>query len=246
MITSKSNFFKGAVAVLAAMPIAAAATLTPAGSAQAAALVGEFSFNGGFTAPGGSSLVHLKKDSLFFTPDSIGVGSTGFLSSPISLASQDGTFVNFNSASIRDVISFGASSFQNPFLDLGNLVIPGIILPGDDVSSLNDNVNTFTLVSSSYELDQSGANLDVEVLLSGFFTSASGEVTKGLGNLTFQRNNTTIAQANTILNAGNSLGNLTFSGAVFTTAVPEPATLLGLGVVAAGMAVSRRRKTIPQ
>ncbi|MHC5848320.1 PEP-CTERM sorting domain-containing protein [uncultured Nostoc sp.] len=248
MIGLKSKLLNATLAATTALPLAAAGLFTSAGSAQAAALTGEFSFNGGVTVnPFAYSLVTLKKDSLTFTPDSIIADSNGVKSTPVGVAAQTGSFLGFNSASIRDIISFASDTVQNPFLDLGNLTIPGTILPGESTASLADGSNIFTLTSSGYQITQTGANITIAVDLFGYFTSATGEITNGAGSLSFQRNNTTVAQANSILNTANgSLNNLTFSGSTFTTSVPEPAALLGLGAVSAVMVMSRRRKSAAQ
>lgn len=245
MFNFKSQVLNATLAATVAIPVATASLLTSAGSAQAAALTGEFSFNGGFTqSPSATSVVTLKKDSLIFTPDSILAGVTGAKSTPVAITSQTGSFSIFNSAGIGDIISFTNNTVQNPFLDFGSLTEPGRVGTGENTSSLRDNKNTFTLESAKYTLSQitNSKNLSLEVTLFGYFTSASGEITQGQGNLTFQKNNTTLTQANTILANGGSLANLTFSGAAFTTSVPEPTTMLGLGLVGAGMLVSRRRK----
>ncbi|MEJ6483989.1 PEP-CTERM sorting domain-containing protein [Nostoc punctiforme UO1] len=246
MISLKSKLLNATLAATAALPLAVAGLFTSAGSAQAAALTGEFSFNGGLTQnPFASSLVTLKKDSLTFTPDSIIADSNGVKSTPVGIAAQTGSFLGFNSASIRDIISFASDTVQNPFLDLGNLTLPGIVLTGENTASLADGSNIFTLTSSDYKITQTGANITIAVDLLGYFTSATGEITKGAGSLSFQRNDTTVAQANAILDTtGGSLANLTFSGSTFTTSVPEPAALLGLGAVGAVMVMSRRRKSV--
>ncbi|MBE8991388.1 PEP-CTERM sorting domain-containing protein [Nostoc sp. LEGE 12450] len=246
MISLKFKLLNATLAATAALPLAVAGLFTSVGSAQAAALKGEFSFNGGITAnPFASSLVTLKKDSLTFTPDSIIADSNGVKSTPVAIAAQTGSFLGFNSASIRDIISFASDTVQNPFLDLGNLTLPGIVLNGENTTSLADGSNIFTLTSSDYKITQTGANITIAVDLWGYFTSATGEITKGAGSLSFQRNDTTVAQANAILDTtGGSLANLTFSGSTFTTSVPEPAALLGLGTVGAVMVMSRRRKSV--
>ncbi|QKQ72369.1 PEP-CTERM sorting domain-containing protein [Nostoc sp. TCL240-02] len=246
MISLKSKLLNATLAATAALPLAVAGLFTSVGSAQAAALTGEFSFNGGLTQnPFASSLVTLKKDSLTFSPDSIIADANGVKSTPVAIAAQTGSFLGFNSASIRDIISFTGNTVQNPFLDLGNLTLPGIVLNGENTASLADGSNIFTLTSSDYKITQTGANITIAVDLWGYFTSATGEITKGAGSLSFQRNDTTVAQANAILDTtGGSLANLTFSGSTFTTSVPEPAALLGFGAVGAVMVMSRRRKSV--
>jgi hypothetical protein len=238
MFNFKSQVLNATLAATVAIPVAAASVFTSVGAAQAAALTGEFNFQGGVTAnPFANSLVTLTSDGLTFTPQPI---------TPIGVSTsspqQGGSFTAFNSANIGNIISFANDIADNPFLDFGNLSLPGVILPSESTASITDNLNTFTLTSAKYDLKTSGANVAVDVELWGFFTSATGEITKGAGNLTFQVNNTTVNAANTTLANGGSLANLTFSGGAFTTSVPEPTTMLGLGLVGAGMLVSRRRK----
>ncbi|MBD2528044.1 PEP-CTERM sorting domain-containing protein [Nostoc flagelliforme FACHB-838] len=250
MIGFKSKLLNVTLAITAAIPLATAGLFTFVDSAQAAALTGELSFDGGKSKtiignPFLKSLVTLKKDSLIFTPDSIIQDSNGVKSTPVALSAQTESFLGFNSASIRDIISFNNNTVQNPFLDLGNLPSDGDVLPGDDTASLADGIDIFTLTSSDYKITQTDANVTIAVSLRGYFTSATGEKTNGAGSLSFQKNNITLAQANSILDTANgSLEYLTFSGGTFTTSVPEPAALLGLGAVGAVMAMSRRRKSV--
>ncbi|GAX36096.1 PEP-CTERM sorting domain-containing protein [Nodularia sp. NIES-3585] len=215
MITSKSNFFKGAVATLAALPLAAAATFTPAGSAQAASLVGSFSLTGDVTA-------NLTLDALNFAAPKTFTIHSGLSS---------GTFAGFTSGTMSQVLSFDTDSFVNPFVTLN--------------SADARNGSTFTGNTASYTLRQAAANLvAIEVTTSGIFTNIeNGKESKGGGLLTLNTLGT-VANIQNRLNSAQTV-TTTFSGIQFAT-VPEPATLLGLGVVAAGMAVSRRRKSIPQ
>ncbi|MBW4644116.1 MAG: PEP-CTERM sorting domain-containing protein [Goleter apudmare HA4340-LM2] len=241
MFNFKSQVLNATLAATVAIPVAAASLFTSASSAQAAALTGEFDFDGGTTInPSSSSLVTLTSNGLTFTPQPL---------TPVSISTSSptlgGSFTAFNSASIKN-FSF-SNNTEQLLLDFGNLSLfgspsPGVIVnPLTDTSSITDGKDTFTLTSSKYKLSQDGANVNIGVELWGFFTSATGEKTKGAGNLTFQKNNTTVEQATEILKNG-SLANLAFSGGAFTTTVPEPTTMLGLGLVGAGMLVSRRRK----
>ncbi|OUL17942.1 PEP-CTERM sorting domain-containing protein [Nostoc sp. 106C] len=233
MFDFKSKLINATLAASVAIPLTTAGMFTFAGSAQAAALYGEFQFQGGTTVnPFATSQVSLTKDTLTFTPQPI---------TPIGLASNTGTFAAFNTGNIGNIISFASDIAENPFIDLGNLLIPGVILPTDNTSSITDGKNTFSLTSADYSIAQSGANVAIDVQLWGLFTSATGEKSNGAGNLTFQVNNQTVAQVNSILDRGGSVSNLSFSGGAFAT-VPEPTTILGLGAVGAVMAMSRRRK----
>lgn len=243
-IASQNRLLNLGLAAVAALPMAVAGVFTSAGSAQAAALSGEFQFQGGFSFPGGTSLISLSSNSLTFTPQPI---------TPIGLSSSTGGFAGFNTANIGNIISFSSSVADNPFIDFGNLTYPGAILPGDNTSSITDGVNTFSLTSANYGLKQSGANIAIDVALYGFFTSATGDISQGSGNLTFQINNRNLADVQTDLDDGISFRDLSFSGGAFTTVppttmqtIPEPATLLGLGLVGVGLAMSRRRKTVFQ
>ncbi|MBD2211015.1 PEP-CTERM sorting domain-containing protein [Calothrix sp. FACHB-156] len=231
MFAIKSKVINATLAATAAIPLAISGSI---GSAQAAALYGEFQFQGGITVnPFATSQVSLTKDALTFNPQPI---------TPIGLAANTGTFTTFNTGNIGNIISFTSDIADNPFIDFGNLAIPGVIQSTDDTNSITDGKNTFSLTSADYSIAQSGANVAIDVQLWGLFTSATGEISKGAGNLTFQVNNQTVTQVNSILNSGASLNNLSFSGGAFAT-VPEPATLIGLGAVGAVMAMSRRRKT---
>ena len=218
MITSRFNFFKGAVAVLAAMPIAAAATFTFAGSAQAA-LIGSFDIDN-------NGNVQLSADSLTFLNPST-----------FNVSNPTGSFSDFSLGSIGSIISFADNTADNPFMDLGI-----------DAATITDGLNTYTLNSAAFNLSQiSDAAVGINVTTTGFFTSAGGVLSTGSGDFTFQAQGV-LDDIETLLASGGSI-NATYSGislASVTQAVPEPAALLGLGVVAAGMAVSRRRKTIPQ
>ncbi len=238
MIGFKSTLLNVTLAITAALPFATVGLFTSAGSAQAATLSGEIQFTGGFTAsPFASSQITFSKDALTFTPQPI---------TPIGIGSATGNFSAFNSGNIGNIISFSSKVADNPFIDFGSLTYPGFISPGENTSSITDGLNTFTLTSSSYKLNESGLNVGIDVALFGFFTSATGEISNGGGNLTFQVNNKSVASVNSILTGGGSISNLSFSGGTFTTSVPEPAALLGLGAVGGVMAMSRRRKSFVQ
>ncbi|MCG6133568.1 MAG: PEP-CTERM sorting domain-containing protein [Nostoc sp. LLA-1] len=209
MITCKSNFFKGAVAVLAAVPIVAATTFASAGSAEAAALKGTFHLVGNASAT-------VTTDSLTFNdPNTFNI-----------ITSSD-SFSAFNSGTVNNISSFGPPiAATNPLIDLGDL----------------DGLDTFTVTAAILDVGNTNFGFTpISISVEGFFTSASGDISKGTGQFTLQAS----GSRNNVL-ANLSSGVTASYSAGFLATVPEPATLLGLGVVAAGMAVSRRRnKTIP-
>ena len=222
------------VASIAALPFALGTAFAGAGVANAAALTGEFHISSGVLIPGGVSNIFLTEDSLSFEPI-----PTPVIVDPDPV--NGGSFNQFNTALISEIISFSGNNADNPFLDFGNsLIAPGFVTtPVDD--SLTDGENVFNLHEASYRLSQTGANVSVDVDLWGYFESANGDTSKGAGSLTFQIINDTVASVETQLANGDTIGDITFSGGLFAS-TPEPATLFGLGVVTAGLVTSRRKK----
>ncbi|MEM1170256.1 MAG: PEP-CTERM sorting domain-containing protein [Cyanobacteria bacterium P01_H01_bin.35] len=225
------------IASIAAVPFAFLSATT----AHAAALNGQFHLSSGLL-DGEVSNIFLSKDSLSFTP----------IPTPVIIDADTngGTFADFNSAYISEIVSFGSTQTVDSFLDFGYLEVdilgatPGTVYTGlTDDSSLTDGLNVFNLTQANYTLDQSGANVEIDVKLWGEFVSETGEVTNGAGNLTFEINNTTVAEIQQQLDDGETIGGLTFSGGLFsdTKKVPEPTALFGLGVVAAGFTFLRRQ-----
>ncbi|WP_414755193.1 PEP-CTERM sorting domain-containing protein [Anabaena sp. CCY 9910] len=244
MITvSKLTFLQGTVAALVSLPVAAASISMSANSAKAAFLQGGFVLSPGTNVGFGSSSVTLTKNSLEFFPQSI---------TPIAIQPLIGSFTEFNTGNIRNNISFGTPvKPDNLFIDLGSLPISGVILPNTDTTSLTDGKNTFTLTNSTYKMIPVGNNVVVDVSLSGFFTGDNpNAITNSVGIISFSIGNTTITDIEEILNKGSGISGLTFSGAFFTNVcgrcgtIPEPATILGLGLVGGAMAISLRRKNV--
>ncbi|TVP64800.1 MAG: PEP-CTERM sorting domain-containing protein [Nodularia sp. (in: Bacteria)] len=222
MITSKSNFFKGAVATLAAIPLAAAVTFTPAGSAQAARLSGSISLTG-------EAII----------PSEINPATTTFTFKNVTGVNTGGDFTNF-----FPVLSPGAGITINT-LNLTRI--------GDGKSELGTYSTTPNFEFINFGSRTLGATtaaltfvLDAaELSRTRLFETPSVSITS-LSGITgkFMFDGETISSG--FVNASVSGGSSGYQLTLDTVAVPEPATLLGLGVVAAGMAVSRRRKTIPQ
>lgn len=196
-----------------------------------AASMNQFQLSGGRLFPGGISTVTLNSETLTLPELDFNPEPT-----PTGITSNTGIFAGFDTASIKDIISFGPPTIaNNPFIDFGNsdFGVPSLSTP--DNSTINDATETFHLETASYSLKQSGSNVSIDVALFGFF-DIGGEIYDGAGNLTFQTNNTTVAEVEQLLADGDSLINMTFSGALFTATtgtttavVPEPLTILGLG-----------------
>ncbi|MDZ8226471.1 PEP-CTERM sorting domain-containing protein [Nostoc sp. ChiVER01] len=216
MINFKSRLLNATLAVTAAIPLATAGLFTSAGSAQAAALVGEFSLTG----DGSASL--LENSFTFSNPKTFTISSDPDLTT--------GTFTGFTKGSIGNILSFAPTIATNPFLDLGT-----------DAATIGDGFNTFAVSSASYTLTQAAANLvSINVITDGFFKSALGEISQGQGIFTLQTTGT-IATIKDNWKKGTAV-KATYSSLYFAT-VPEPTTLIGLGLVGAGMVMSRRRKS---
>lgn len=193
----------------------AAAPLVVAGTLANAGSAHAAALTGEFQFSGGGTTATVSQTKLDFTePGQIFVNL------------QTGTFTPFTTAYINDLESIPTNApLHNPFLDLG----------------ADDGIDVFNLTKiGNYNFAQSGNNVAIDIAVFGKFLSASGDLSNGAGNLTFQVNNKTVNEVKTLLANGGSL-NVTFSGGAFAS-VPEPTTILGLGVVGGAMVASRRRK----
>ncbi|MDJ0510766.1 MAG: PEP-CTERM sorting domain-containing protein [Crocosphaera sp.] len=199
------------IASIAAIPFALGTLFAGTGTAVAAALIGEFQFSG-------QGVAELTLDELNFNPNP----SSLFLS-PITAT---GSFEQLASTptTIQGPVEFDTLLQPNEFIDFGN-------------------GNVFNLESAEIgQVMQSGDNVSLDIILEGIFESADGDESQGAGNITLQFNDTTASAVSQQLENGEEL-MAQFSGALFskTEKVPEPTTLFGLGVVAAGLVVTRRQ-----
>lgn len=214
---------KAILGSLAVLPLAAAGIFANAGAANAGALVGEFQFSGGATGATINKTDGIFNKGIDFQPSPGEIDVLFPTDSFAPLFAAEG-----NQAFIYDILSVPQDPANvNPFMDLGLL----------------DGKNIFKLEKvGDYQVGQSGANVAIDVALFGKFISETGEISNGFGNLTFQVNNALEADIQDKLDMGQTF-NVGFSGAAFTaTDIPEPATILGLGVVAGSLALSRAGK----
>jgi hypothetical protein len=201
------------IASLASIPFAVAGVLS-AGAANAAALSGQFSFDG-IDDP--DTTVVFGADFLDFKPDG---------NSQVDLKLKTEDFLGINSADIFDLAGIAA-------LDGVDTNLPDVLFMdfgGGKTLSLTS-VTDYTFVPKV-------GTTDINMGFMGFFDN-NGEKSEANGSITFQTLGT-ITQAD--LDAGNTY-EATFSGiTVASESVPEPTTILGLGVVAAGSAFGLKKK----
>ncbi|NEN91433.1 MAG: PEP-CTERM sorting domain-containing protein [Okeania sp. SIO3H1] len=203
------------IAALVSAPLAVA-TVFNAGTANAAVLSGNFSFDGA------GNTISFDENMLDFAGDEI------------VLSLQNGDFAGLDSdAKIFD-ISSGLAALDG----MDTVMAPVKFIELSDGTTLNlTSFNDFTFTP------QIGTT-DINLGFSGFFLN-NGDVTDAAGSITFQ----VIGELNEDSFAGDETFEASFSGVVFGTEdtedsvrVPEPSTMLGLGVVAAAFAFGLKKK----
>jgi hypothetical protein len=230
MIGFKSALLNATLAVTAAIPLATAGLFTSASSAQAAALTGSFQLSSGLTT--GEISSNSIKFSSFFDPK--------FVFLPDGSQKTE-SFTNFYFAKINNILSFSPVDVNNPFLDLGT-----------NTTTITDNKNIFkvtsigslALTNTTDATNKTGTSISIG--LSGIFVGDNpNDISKGSGGLAFFLQGIDAATLQASLDKGETVSGLSFTGGYLAT-VPEPTTVIGLGLVGAGMVMSRRRKSVAQ
>ena len=217
MSTTFNKIVFGSIATFATV-----ATLVPAQQANAAALKGSFLFDAQDEEPGTTAI--LTSNEVDFQPDE---------NAWIDMKFQSGSFVGIEEALIADIPMLAAS---------GNPLVREFLTFTDNEGGEGPAMFSITETSGYSFLEQgigSFKTTTINLGVSGFFTSSTGDISKGAMTFSFDFLGSK-AQAQAAINSGSGL-ETSFSGASMAT-VPEPATMAGLSMVAVGMALAGRRK----
>lgn len=219
MTLQLSSIKKAAIAALASVPFAVAGAFTNSDPAQA------ISFNVGDTLNITGAYTPVLNDPLKLTFNDApgGDGDAGYGNFGVVNPTTTGSFEAFET---NGTVDTGYDILNVDFGDLTTYL-------NQDFLKLDNNVDSFKfiitapVVKSPYSGSVPGITFGgVVALMTGKFVNASNGEALGFGNFTANFNNE----------------NGSFSGTFTVTSVPEPTTILGLGVVGAGLVASRRRK----
>ncbi len=199
------------VASIAAIPFALGTVFAGTGAANAAALTGQFSFDG---SDSNNTTLILSNEELDFNSDPDGA--------KIDLKLQTESFTAFNEAYIYDLLNPVSSATK--FMDFG--------------AQDGDNLLYATSLGEYQYSDLGSGVTGINIGFEGYFESDTGEISQAIGGITLQAIGSIEEVKEAVVD-----GNLeaTFSGlSVSAKKVPEPTALFGLGIVAAGLSVTRR------
>ncbi|ADI63074.1 PEP-CTERM sorting domain-containing protein [Trichormus azollae] len=220
------NFKSELLGAAAVLPIAAAGFLGSAGSAQALTLNGSIGINGTAIVP--SDGVNPATTSVTFV-DVDGVDLTGDFanftpnsdSNTLAITGISITTLNLTRTAIISAIrATYLTGTYTPFIDFGERTLDGVTA-----------FLTFDLDYTEVTITQLASNNISDVTLDG---------------LTGRFNFDGVTVATGFLNASLSGISSTYQLTIVTdlTPIPEPTTMLGLGLFAAGMTVARRRQLV--
>ncbi|MBD2726745.1 PEP-CTERM sorting domain-containing protein [Nostoc sp. FACHB-892] len=219
MISLKSKVLNATLAATFAIPLATAGMFTSAGSVQAVTLNGSIGLSGTAVVPNdGDNPTNTKIEFLNVA------GVTSFGDFAKFLPSLEPTDIKINTLKLTKLADVSATTatyntdINIPFIDFGSQTL------GTTTAAL------------TFDLDNS--------VVTRIGIPNVGIIDATLQGITgkFNFNGQTIASGffSTSLSGSASTYQLTL------TTVPEPTTMLGLGLVGAGMIMSRRRKSVVQ
>ncbi|MDZ8140075.1 MAG: PEP-CTERM sorting domain-containing protein [Nostoc sp. DedQUE04] len=221
MINFKSKLLNATLAASFAIPLATAGMFTSAGSAQAVTLNGSIGLTGTSIVPNDG--VNPATTSIKFV-DVDGIDTNGdFAAFSPSLSGTGITINTLNLTKIANVSSTTATystGVYTPFINFGSRTL------GSTTALL-----TFDLDDSVVTRTRKSATNINDVILDGI-----------TGKFNFNGKTIGIGNLGASLNGKTSEYHLTLEA----VSVPEPTTMLGLGLVGAGMVMSRRRKSAIQ
>ncbi|MFN6478135.1 PEP-CTERM sorting domain-containing protein [Nostoc sp. DedQUE07] len=221
MINFKSKLLNATLAASFAIPLATAGVFTSAGSAQAVTLNGSIGLTGTSIVPNDG--VNPVNTSIKFV-DIDGIDTDGdFAAFSPSLSGTGITINTLNLTKIANVSSTTATystGVYTPFINFGSRTL------GSTTALL-----TFDLDDSVVTRTRKSATNINDVILDGI-----------TGKFNFNGKTIGIGNLGASLNGKTSEYHLTLEA----VSVPEPTTMLGLGLVGAGMVMSRRRKSAIQ
>ncbi|WP_414513191.1 PEP-CTERM sorting domain-containing protein [Nostoc sp. PCC 9305] len=221
MINFKSKLVNATLAATFAIPLATAGMFTSAGSAQAVTLNGSIGLTGTSIVP--SDGINPATTSIKFV-DVDGIDTDGdFAAFSPSLSGAGITINTLNLTKIANISSTTATystGVYTPFINFGSQTL------GSTTALL-----TFDLDDSVVTRTRKSATNINDVILDGI-----------TGKFNFNGKTIGIGNLGASLNGKTSEYHLTLEA----VSVPEPTTMLGLGLVGAGMVMSRRRKSILQ
>ncbi|MEH2170309.1 MAG: PEP-CTERM sorting domain-containing protein [Nostoc sp.] len=222
MISLKSKLVNATLAATFAIPLVSAGIFTSAGSAQAVSLNGSIGLDGTSIVPNDG--INPLKTSIKFV-DVDGVDTDGDFTA-FSPNLNPGAGITINTLNLTKIANLSGTTatystgVYTPFINFGSRTLGSTtaLLSFD----LDDSVVT--------RIRKSGTDIN-DVILDGI----TGK---------FNFNGKTIATGN--LGASLSGKTSTYHLTLNAVSVPEPTTMLGLGLVGAGMVMSRRRKSVIQ
>ncbi|MEH1945647.1 MAG: PEP-CTERM sorting domain-containing protein [Nostoc sp.] len=218
MINFKSKLVNATLAATFAIPLATAGMFTSAGSAQAVSLNGSIGLSGTAVVP--SDGINPASTTIKFKDVNVASNtSDDFLAFSPTLSGAGITINTLNLTRIGTTNTYSTGVYT-PFINFGSRTLGSTtaLLSFD----LDDSVVT--------RIRRSGTDIN-DIALNGI----TGK---------FNFNGKTIASGN--LNAALSGKASTYLLTLEAVSVPEPTTMLGLGLVGAGMVMSRRRKSVIQ